>query len=157
MKKVINIVTILILSLSLISCSASKSNKSSNNSNIKPNTTTNNTTSSGNNTNASDTSNNTNIPRAKEITYLPAYNSDMKADSFFPADKNNKLSMGIYTIKSTTSDEVFQNYEKILKSDGWNIYQDVKDHSISAKKGTHDCTIIIQQSNKDVKLTISSK
>jgi len=141
MKKIISVALIVLLALPLSSCGSKKVDNASKDSNKVSST----------------EAKKTNIPYAKEIEYLPAYDNTMKAKTFVAANKNNKSSVGLYTIKSTTSDKVFLNYEKLLKDDGWKIYQSIKDHSISAKKGTHDTTIMIQQSNKDVNLTISSK
>ncbi|MCB2353540.1 hypothetical protein [Clostridium estertheticum] len=141
MKKMISVVLIVLLVLPLSACGTNKSADASKTSSKVSSTETKKST----------------IPYAKEISYLPAYDSAMKAKTFIAANKNNKSSMGVYTIKSTTSDKVFLNYEKILKGDGWKIYQSIKAHSISAKKGTHDTTIMIQQLKNDVNLTITSK
>ncbi|MBU3143457.1 hypothetical protein [Clostridium sp. CF012] len=139
MKKMISVVLIILLVLPLSACRAKKNDNSSNNKVSSTET------------------QKSNIPYSKEIEYLPAYDSTIKAKTFIAANENNKSSVGVYTVKSTTSDKVFINYEKLLKDDGWKIYQSVKDHSISAKKGTHDTTIMIQQLKEDVNLTISAK
>lgn len=141
MKKIISGILIVLLVLPLYACGSKKVDNASN----------------ANSKVSSTETKKSNIPYAKEIEYLPAYDGTMKAKNFVAANKDNKSSVGTYTLKSTTSDKVFSNYEKILKDDGWKIYQSIKAHSISAKKGTHDTTIMIQQLKKDVNLTISSK
>lgn len=141
MKKIISVILSVLLVLPLYACGAKKQDNTSKTSNEVSSTET----------------KKSNIPYVKEIEYLPAYDSNMKAKTFVAANENNKSSVGVYVIKSTTCDKVFTNYEKILKDDGWKIYQSVKDHSISAQKDTHDTTIMIQQLKEDVNLTISSK
>lgn len=92
----------------------------------------------------------------KEFSYLPAYSSEMKADSTTPPN-NLGFAIANYTIKNAKNTEVFQNYEDILKKNGWNIAQEQKPNNFIAKKDTHQASIIVIPSNKDVKLLIMSK
>jgi hypothetical protein len=92
----------------------------------------------------------------KEFSYLPAYSSEMKLVSTTPP---NKLGFAIanYTIKNAKNTDVFQNYENILKKNGWNITHEQKPNNFIAKKGTHQASVIISPYNKDVKILIMSK
>lgn len=161
MKKFINFITILILSTSLISCRAKAPNTASditNNAapNAIPNDINNNKTTNPKITR--NTPNNGGITDTRDISYLPPYIANLMPDNNYPHSKeHNGYNVAVYTIKNSKSSDVFKKYETILRSDGWAIYQDTADRSISAKKGNHDVKIIIKQSHSDVKLTISSK
>lgn len=97
-----------------------------------------------------------NIVYTKEFSYLPAYSSSMKAVSTSPSN-NFGLSTANYDIKNTTNTEVFETYENLLKKDGWTIVKDQKPYNIMAKKGAHQVTIVMMQSEKDIKLIIMAK
>lgn len=122
MKKLIVIISTLILSIGLIACGNEASN----------------------------------IIYTKEFSYVPAYNSDMKADSTEPANIAG-LSTANYTLKNTTKDKVFDTYENLLKQDGWTITKEQKPANIMATKDIHQVTVVIMQLKEDIKLIIMAK
>lgn len=128
MKKLIYIFAIMVISISLVSCGVKGSNSAA--SDIK-------------------------ITYTKELSYLPSYNG-MQSAQYTPASKK-ALATEKYTIKNTTDTKVYEDYESILKNDGWTITKDQKYFAISAKKDTHMANIIIQKNGKDVILMIISK
>lgn len=132
MKKFFYILAVIIISTSLAACGTNKSS----------NTKTNSTTSK--------------ITYTKEITYFPSYN-EAKSTEYTPASKTNPFSTAKYTIKNTTDTKVYEDYESMLKQDGWTITKGQKYFGISAKKDTHMANILIQKANKDVILVIISK
>ncbi|MFL0194316.1 hypothetical protein ACJDU8_01810 [Clostridium sp. WILCCON 0269] len=149
MKKVFFTFIVLTISIFFVACSAKTSNNTSNVS--KPNTTK---------SNAARNTTNTKITYTKELSYIPAYNSDMKAVSTAPPNSSG-LTTANYTIKNSTNTEVLQNYENIFKQDGWTITQDQKKSNslmgFVSKKDTHQATVVILQNNKDVAIVIKSK
>lgn len=147
MKKISYISIVLVISIFFVACGAKAPNTTNKSSN------TNNT----NNTSKSDTTNNTtNLP--KEFSYLPHYGADMKLESFTPQSQGKEgYGTAKYTIKNTNNKDVLQNYQNILKKDGWTIYEDKKPISIAAKKDNHTVALIASTSESDVQLTIISK
>ncbi|MBU3190274.1 hypothetical protein K9O30_01915 [Clostridium bowmanii] len=105
---------------------------------------------------------NTTIPTAikvtytKKLAYLPSYNG-VQPTQYTAASKKSALATSKYTIKNTTDSKVFQDYENILKKDGWTITSSKKYVSIFAKKDKHIANIVIQKYNKDVLLQVMSK
>jgi hypothetical protein len=98
------------------------------------------------------------ITFTKEFSYLPMYSSTMKLASYSPAvSKSNGFSTARYTINNSNNADVLLNYEKILKKNGWSIYDDHKPYSFGAQKGTHQVTLVPQQSGNDVILNVMSK
>jgi hypothetical protein len=81
----------------------------------------------------------------------------MQLSSFTPATKKTPLATARYTIKDTTNNTVYQNYESILKKNKWTITNGQKYFSISAKKDAHLTNILIQPSGKNVLLVVISK
>lgn len=96
------------------------------------------------------------VAQNKQFSYLPAYNSDMKATANSSPNAAG-LCTGTYTVKNATKAEVFQNYENILKKGGWTITQEQKPNNLAAKKDKHQVTLITMQNNKDVDIIIMSK
>ncbi|MBU3173249.1 hypothetical protein [Clostridium estertheticum] len=95
------------------------------------------------------------ITYTKELAYLPTYNGVKTAT--YTAKTKKALANSKYTLKSTTDVKVFNDYQAILKQDGWTITEAKKSYSLIAKKGTHMAIILIQKTNKDVILSIMSK
>lgn len=136
MKKLFYLFAILVLTISLVSCAAKNPNPSNNNTN-------------------SPTENA--IAYTKEFSYLPSYNGIKSATTYTPTNAKEPLATAKYLIQNTTDTKVFEDYETILKEDGWTITQEEKVISFSAKKDTHLANISIQISGKDVMLTVQSK
>ena len=138
MKKFLYITMVLVVSLSFVACgdktptNVNKANKATTNAPAK-----------------------TKITYTKELAYLPSYNGVQSA-KYTPKSKK-ALATSKYTLKNTTDVKVYQNYQAILKNDGWTITEAKKSFSINAKKGTHMALIMIQKTKKDVILTIISK
>jgi hypothetical protein len=133
MKKFFYILTVIIISLSLASCGTKS---------------------------PSNTAGNTKITYTKELTYFPSYNginSGVKSTQFTPATKKAPFATAKYTIPNTTDTKVYDDYETMLKRDGWTITKEQKYFGISAKKDTHMANILIQKSGKDVILVVISK
>jgi uncharacterized lipoprotein YehR (DUF1307 family) len=131
MKKILYIAMTLVIAISLVACGTQNLNKVNNGNNIK-------------------------ISYTKEFTYLPSYNG-VKATSFTAATKKNQLGIAKYTVKNVTDTKVYEDYEGILKNDGWTITKDKKYFSIVAKKNKHIADIIIQKAGKDIILMVISK
>ncbi|GCD09708.1 hypothetical protein [Clostridium tagluense] len=98
----------------------------------------------------------TKIIYTQKLTYLPSYNG-VQPTEYTPASKKSALATSTYTIKNTTDIKVFEDYQNILKKDGWTITDAKKHYSIFAKKDKHMASIIIQKSSKDVILQVTSK
>ncbi|MGH4139579.1 hypothetical protein [Clostridium sp.] len=96
------------------------------------------------------------ITYTEKTKYLPSYNG-VQPTLYTAASKKVALATSKYTIKSTTDTKVFQDYENILKKDGWTITDSKKYNSIFAKKDKHLANIVIQKNGKDVILQIMSK
>ncbi|MFT5873442.1 MAG: hypothetical protein ACI8WT_002387 [Clostridium sp.] len=109
-------------------------------------------------TNKPDTSVATNIKitYTKKLAYLPTYNG-IEPTEYTTLDKKTGLTTAKYTIKNVADTKVFQDYENILKQDGWTITGSEKSSSIFSKKDTHIANVIIQKSGKDILLLITSK
>jgi ABC-type oligopeptide transport system substrate-binding subunit len=131
MKKILYIAMALVIAISLAACGTQNSKKANTTNNIK-------------------------ITYTKEFTYLPSYNG-VKATSFTPATKKAPLGIAKYTIKNTTDTKLYEDYESILKNDGWTITKDQKYYSIVAKKDKHIADILIQKTGKDIILMVISK
>ncbi|MBZ9625166.1 hypothetical protein G9F71_020190 [Clostridium sp. FP2] len=99
---------------------------------------------------------NTKIIYTQKLTYLPSYNG-VQPTEYTAASKKSVLATSKYTIKNTTDTKVFEDYENILKKDGWTITGATKHYSIFAKKDKHIANIVIQKSSKDVILQVMSK
>ncbi|MBU3127180.1 hypothetical protein LGL55_11645 [Clostridium tagluense] len=99
---------------------------------------------------------NTKIIYTQKLTYLPSYNG-IQPTEYTAASKKAALAISKCTIKNTTDTKVFQDYENILKKDGWTITEAKKYSSIFAKKDKHIANIIVQKSGKDVILQVMSK
>ena len=139
MKKFLYVTTILVISLSFVACGN------------KVTTTANNTTKKA----ATNVPAKAKIVYTKELTYLPSYNGIQSAK--YTAKTKKALATSKYTLKNTTDTKVFNDYQAILKQDGWTITVAKKYAIIFAKKGTHTANIIVQKMGKDVILMISSK
>lgn len=139
MKKTIYLFTILVLIISLVACGAKKPSPVTNNPAV---------------INPPDNK----ITYTKEIPYMPSY-AGMKSTEFNPATTKEPLAKAIYAIKNTTDVKVFEDYEAILKKEGWTITKEQKAASFSAKKDTRIANISISTltTNKDVLLTIQTK
>jgi len=142
MKKLIYIPMILALSISFVACGAKapiNANKATTNAPVKAEA-------------------ETKITYTKELKYIPSY-TGIKLAKYTAASKKAPFAIAKYTIKNTVDTKVFQDYQIILKKDGWTITQAKKSYSISAKKGTHIANIMIQKSGKgkDIILMIISK
>jgi hypothetical protein len=96
------------------------------------------------------------VTYTKEFSYLPAYSSKIKADSVSQPNKAGFI-LGNYTLKNTNNTKVFQDYENILKKNGWTVTKEQKPTSFTIKKDSHQTTILLLQKSKDVKMLISSK
>ncbi|MCB2306003.1 hypothetical protein LGL08_05555 [Clostridium estertheticum] len=141
MKKFLYITMVLVISLSFVACGsktttdASKTNKAT--------------------TAATSTPAKTKITYTKDLAYLPTYNGVKTAK--YTAKTKKALATSTYTLKNTTDVKVFNDYQAILKQDGWTITEAKKSYSLSAKKGTHIAIVLIQKTTKDVILSIMSK
>jgi len=133
MKKFLYIGMVLVIAISLAACGS----KTSTNATTKATT-------------------NVKTTYTKELKYLPEY-SAVKATSFTAATKKAPLATIKYTIKNTTDTKVYNNYESILKNDGWTITEGKKYFSISSKKDKHIANVLIQKSGKDIILIVLSK
>ena len=98
----------------------------------------------------------TKITYTQKLTYLPSYNG-VQPTQYTAASKKAALATSKYAIKNTTDTKVFQDYENILKKDGWTVTNSKKYNSIFAKKDTHIANIVIQKNGKDVILQVMSK
>ena len=96
------------------------------------------------------------ITYTDKLTYLPSYNG-VQPTQYTAVSKTTPLATMKYTIKNTTDTKVYQDYENILKKDGWTITEAKKYYSIFSKKDKHIANVIIQKSGKDVILLITSK
>lgn len=131
MKKLIYIFAIFVISVSLAACGAKSLNTANNaKADIK-------------------------ITYTKELSYLPSYNGIQSAE--YTKASKKALAAVKYTIKNTTDTKVYEDYESILKKDGWTITKDQKYFGISAEKDSHMANVIIQKAGKDVILMIISK
>ena len=92
----------------------------------------------------------------KEVNYIPSY-TGVPLTKYTAPSKKQPFAVLYYTIKNTKDNKVYQDYQTILKKDGWTITQAKKSNSISAKKGKYIANIIIQPLDKDVMLMILSK
>jgi len=140
MKKFLYVTTILVISLSFVACGSKTTNAN------KASTAT---------TAANTAAAKIKVTYTKDLKYLPAYTGAPSAT--YTAKTKKTLATSKYTIKNTTDVKVYQDYQAILKKDGWTITEAKKSYSISAKKGTHTAIVIIQKSKKDVILMIISK
>ena len=133
MKKFLSILVVLAIAISLTACADKGSGSASTSSNIT-------------------------ITYTKEFSYLPAY-SGMKLQSFTPSKASGDVSTAKYIIKVINWKEILQNYENILKKDGWTISQDNKPTCLVAKKGTHQVALLLSTNGKgtDVTLGVVSK
>lgn len=138
MKKFLYVTTILVISLSFVACGSKT------------------TTASKATTDASVAAAKIKVTYTKELKYLPSYNG-VQAGEYTAKSKKSPLATSKYTLKNTADTKVFQDYQAILKKDGWTITQAKKSYNILAKKGTHTVDVIVQKSNKDVILMIISK
>jgi uncharacterized membrane protein len=144
MKKTFYISIVLIISILFVACGAKSPITN------KPN----NTTSSSNAVSKSNATSNIH----KEFSYLPSSNIAMKLLSLTPPSKEKQgYIIAKYIVKNTNNNDVLQNYENVLKKDGWTIYEDKKPYSIAAKKGSHQVALIPSTSGSDVQLTVVSK
>ncbi|MFL0196711.1 hypothetical protein ACJDU8_14265 [Clostridium sp. WILCCON 0269] len=94
--------------------------------------------------------------QTKQFSYVPAYNSEMKATCNSSPNKYG-VSSSSYTIKNTTRADVLQNYENILKKNGWTITEEHKPSTFTATKDKHRATLIAMQNNKDVDIIMISR
>ncbi|MPQ33237.1 hypothetical protein E4V42_17585 [Clostridium estertheticum] len=138
MKKFLYITMVLVVSLSFVACGSKPTTDAS-----KATTTTAVTTTPAK------------ITYTKDLAYLPTYNGVKTAT--YTAKTKKAPATSKYTLKSTTDVKVFNDYQAILKKDGWTITGATKSTTIFAKKGTHTANIIVQKMGKDVILMISSK
>lgn len=135
MKRLLYIAMELVISISFIACGA-KNSINANKINV--------------------TTANTKITYTKEFTYLPSYDT-MQLYEQIPSTTKTPYVTAKYNIKNTTDARAFQDYESILKKDGWTITQDRKYYSISAKKNAHLATIVIQKYDANIRFIIISK
>ncbi|MCB2357818.1 hypothetical protein [Clostridium estertheticum] len=142
MKKFLYITMVLVISLSFVACGSK-------------NTTDASKTSKDTTPVAATTPAKTKITYTKDLAYLPTYNGVKTAT--YTAKTKKTLATSKYTLKSTTDVKVFNDYQAILKQDGWTITEAKKSYSLIAKKGTHMAIILIQKTTKDVILSIMSK
>ncbi|APC41900.1 hypothetical protein [Clostridium estertheticum] len=140
MKKFLYITMVLVISLSFVACGSKTTTDASK--------TSKDTTPVAATTPAK-------ITYTKDLAYLPTYNGVKTTN--YTAKTKKALATSKYTLKSTTDVKVFNDYQAILKQDGWTITEAKKSYSLIAKKGTHMAIILIQKTNKDVILSIMSK
>ncbi|MBU3155367.1 hypothetical protein [Clostridium estertheticum] len=138
MKKFLYITMVLVISLSFVAC-GSKTTADASKTSIATST----------------TPAKTKITYTKDLAYLPTYTGVQSAK--YTAKTKKALDTSTYTLKNTTDVKVFNDYQAILKQDGWTITEAKKSYSVNAKKGTHMAIILIQKTAKDVILTIMSK
>ncbi|MBZ9636596.1 hypothetical protein [Clostridium sp. FP1] len=141
MKKFLYIPMVLGISILFVACGAKAPVNSSKATTTTPTT---------------NTSTSTKIIYTQKLTYLPSYNG-VQPTEYTAASKKSALATSTYTIKNTTDIKVFEDYENILKKDGWTITDAKKHYSIFAKKDKHMANIIIQKASKDVILQVTSK
>ncbi|MBU3102152.1 MULTISPECIES: hypothetical protein [Clostridium] len=141
MKKFLYITMVLVISLSFVACGSKTTTDASKTSNAT--------------TPAATTPAKAKITYTKDLAYLPTYNGVKTAK--YTAKTKKALAASTYTLKNTTDVKVFNDYQAILKQDGWTITEAKKSYSLNAKKGTHMAIILIQKTAKDVILTIMSK
>ncbi|WP_088188342.1 hypothetical protein [Desulfosporosinus sp. FKA] len=139
MKKTFYCLMVLMILTTVVSCGTKP-----------PNTTAN---------NAANTSSNSSNTKTytEEFSYLPAYNSVKSAVSYKPASTAQPLGEATYIIQNTKDTQVFENYEALLKKDGWTISQEKKVVSFTAKKQDHVANISISIFGTGVILTVQSK
>lgn len=111
----------------------------------------------GSNRSTSQTYNiNVNAPAyTKEFTYLPSYHW-VQSIEYTPPTTEEPFAKAKYLIKNTMDTMVYQNYENILKKDGWIITLGQKYINISAIKDTHIANISFSMLDKDVIMTVQS-
>lgn len=136
MKKFCCIITGIIISTSLVSCSGKNTNTAND---TKPKSTV-----------------VSKVDYSKEITHFPSY-KEAKLMEFTPASEKAPLANAKYKIENTTDVKVYEYFEDTLKKDGWTITDGKKHFSIAAKKDAHVANIIIQKMDKDVILVVTSK
>jgi hypothetical protein len=94
------------------------------------------------------------VPYTKEIPYLPS----MQGMVFEKEEKSNEKSKNyVYDINNTTYEKVLENYEPILKKDGWKITEDKKPTYISATKGENNVILIPQKDGGKVKMVVVTR
>jgi hypothetical protein len=96
------------------------------------------------------------ITYTEEMKYVPSY-KQTKATQFTPATDKSPFSTARYTLKDTTDEKVYKDYEKMLKKDGWTITKGQQYFAISAKKDNHMANFLFQTAGKDVFLVIISR
>ncbi|MGC7869947.1 hypothetical protein ACPUYX_00295 [Desulfosporosinus sp. SYSU MS00001] len=109
--------------------------------------------------NAAKTSSNSSnaITYTEEFSYLPAYNGVKSAVSYKPASTTQPLGEATYLIQNTKDTKVFEDYEALLKKNGWTITQEKQVISFSAKKQDHVANISVSIFGTGVILTVQSK
>ncbi|KLU64297.1 hypothetical protein DEAC_c37270 [Desulfosporosinus acididurans] len=139
MKKAFYCLMVLMILTAVVSCGTKP-----------PNTTANNTANTSSNSSNAKT-------YTKEFSYLPAYNGIKSAVSYKPASTAQPLGKATYIIQNAKDTQVFENYEALLKKDGWTITHEEKVINFSAKKQDHIANISISIYGTGVMLTIESK
>lgn len=91
----------------------------------------------------------------KEFTYLPQYKS-MKVDKYQPT-KNNQFGNAVYKLQGAQYKQALNDYEKILKRDGWKITKDGKPEHVEAEKSNHVVKINAVDSKGYVTILIWTK
>lgn len=70
---------------------------------------------------------------------------------------NEKSKNYTYIINNTTYEKVLENYEPLLKKDGWKITDDKKPTYISATKGENNIILIPQKDGDKVKMVVITR
>ncbi|WP_088228948.1 hypothetical protein [Desulfosporosinus sp. FKB] len=139
MKKAFYCLMVLLILTTVVSCGTKN-----------PTTTTNNAANTSSNSSSA-------ITYTEDFSYLPAYNGVKSSVSHKPASTAQPLGEATYVIQNVKDTQVFNDYEALLKKDGWTITQEKKVISFSAKKQDHVANISLSIFGSGVILTVQSK
>lgn len=95
------------------------------------------------------------VTYTKEFSYFPQYKG-MKVQKYQPA-KNKEFGNAIFKVEDVKYKDFLNNYESILKKDGWNIVKAAKPMDLEAKKNGHIVRIHVLDSKGYLTVLIWSR
>lgn len=90
-----------------------------------------------------------------EYTYLPAHDNMVQVSFQEPTD--DKMGAAVYKVENKTAESFFEEYESILKKEGWEVTTDNKPESIVVEKDEYRAIITATESDEDLIVNIISK
>lgn len=96
------------------------------------------------------------ITYTEEFDYIPKHEA-MELQHFNESEGEGEFSDALYKLEGVEADKFLEEYQALLVKDGWEIVEDKKPISLSAKKNDRTAVFLLNESNEGILLMVLAK